>query len=397
MVIKTHKYKLKLNCSQSKRLEQWLGVTRLIYNTALSVKIEAYKKLGKTVTRFDLQNELPGIKKELPWVKDVNAQSLQCVLKRLDKSYQSFFRGGGFPKYAKKGKWKTIEFPQNVAIQDGKLWLPKLGLVKYHDSRDLDGIAGRPRIKTTKLTKEIDGWYACLSCEVEPQHLQPSDNQVGCDVGVAHFLTTSDGEIIDNPKWFQSYSRDLRVLQRSVARKKKGGNNRRKAVGKLQKLHTKIKRKRADHHHKLSTRLVKENQLIAVEDLKMRNMTRSTKGTTENPGKNVAQKRGLNRSLVDLGIGNFFSMLEYKSEYYGRDFVKVAPKYTSQTCNPCGHRSSENRKSQSQFACVKCGYTANADINATQNILGRAGLVLSANVGGLVPSVGQESARVSTR
>ena len=383
-MIKTYKYKLKLNKTQSQRLERWLGVTRLIYNTALSVKVEAYKKVGKNVTRFDLQKELPEIKKDFPWVKDVNAQSLQCVLKRLDEAYQSFFRGGGFPRYAKKGKWKSIEFPQNVAIQNGKIWLPKLGLVNYHNSRDLDGI-----IKTTKVTKEIDGWYICLSCDrvhggCAPNLAIPvSDNQVvGLDMGVAHFLTTSDGEVIDNPQWFWSYSSKLRILQRSVARKEKGSNNRRKAVGKLQKLHTKIKRKRNDHHHKLSTKLVKENRLIApgrraVEDLKLRNMTRSAKGTIEAPGKNVAQKRGLNRSLVDLGIGGFFSMLEYKSDYYGRYFVKVDPKYTSQTCNPCGHRSSENRKTQSQFACVKCGHAANADVNAAQNILGRAGLVLA--------------------
>ena len=307
-MIKTYKYKLKLNKTQSQRLEQWLGVTRLIYNMALNVRIEAYRKLGKTVNRFDLQKELPEIKKEFEWVKDANAQSLQCVLKRLDEAYQSFFRGGGFPRFAKKGKWKSIEFPQNVAVQpgcraNGKIWLPKIGLVNYHKSRDLDGI-----IKTTKVVKEIDGWYICLSCErgrpaVEPHHLHPGDNQVGCDVGVAQFITTSDGEMFDNPKWFHSYSRDLRILQRSVARKERGSGNRRKAVGKLQKLHTKIKRKRNDHHHKLSTKLVKENQLIApgrraVEDLKLRNMTRSAKGTIEVPGKNVAQKRGLNCSLA---------------------------------------------------------------------------------------------------
>ena len=309
-MIKTYKYKLKLNKTQSQRLEQWLGVTRLIYNTALSVKVEAYKKVGKNVTRFDLQKELPEIKKDFPWVKDVNSQSLQCVLKRLDKAYQSFFRGGGFPRFAKKGKWKSIEFPQNVAVQpgrraDGKIWLPKLGLVNYHNSRDLDGI-----IKTTKVTKEIDGWYICLSCDrvyggCAPNLSIPvSDNQVvGLDMGIAHFLTTSDGEVIDNPQWFRSYSSELRLLQRSVARKEEGSNNRKKAVGKLQRLHTKIKRKRNDHHHKLSTKLVKENQLIApgrraVEDLKLRNMTRSAKGTIEAPGKNVAQKRGLNRSLA---------------------------------------------------------------------------------------------------
>ena len=375
-MIKTYKYKLKLNKSQSERLEQWLGVTRLIYNTALSVKIEAYRKLGKTVTRFDLQKELPEIKKEFEWVKDVNSQSLQCVLKRLDNTYQNFFRGGGFPKFAKKGRWKSIEFPQNVVVEGYRIWLPKLGYVNYHKSRDLSGI-----IKTTMVTKEIDGWYVSLSCECERNVLVSSDNQVGIDVGVAHFFVSSDGQLVENPRWLDKCSRDLRIIHRKIARREKGSANRRKAVIELQKKWTKIKRCRKNKLHELSTEIVLNNNLIVVENLKLRNMTKSAKGSVENPGKNVAQKSGLNRSMLDLGVGSFFSMLEYKSEYYGRDFVKVDPKYTSQTCHKCNHRSKENRKIQSQFACVKCGHTANADYNAAVNILqaGRT-VLLSRNV-----------------
>ncbi len=391
MMIKTYKYKIKPKKAQSERLEQWLGVTRLIYNTALSVKIDAYQKLGKTVTRFDLQKELPEInrvagRKEFEWVKDVNAQSLQCVLKRLDNTYQNFFRGGagcrpGFPKFAKKDKWKSIEFPQNVIVENSRIWLPKLGYVNYHKSRDLDGI-----IKTTMVTKEIDGWYINLSCECERTLLSSSDNQVGLDVGVAHFFVSarrpgSDGQLVENPRWLNNYSRDLRIIHRRIARRKKGSSNRRKAVGQLQKKWSKIKRCRKNKLHELSTEIVLNNDLIAVENLKLRNMTRSAKGTVENPGKNVKQKSGLNRSMLDLGVGSFFSMLEYKAEYYGRNFVKVDPKYTSQTCHQCNHRSKENRKTQSQFACVKCGHTANADYNAACNILqaGRT-VLLSANV-----------------
>ncbi len=384
-MIKTYKYKLRLSKSQSQRLVQWLGATRYLYNVALETKIEAYRKLGKNVTRFDLQKELPEIKRYLPWMKDVNAQSLQCVLKRLDEAYKSFFRGGGFPRFAKKDngvarRWRSIEFPQNVALENNKIWLPKIGYVNYYKSRDFNGI-----IKTTKITKEIDGWYISLSCDCEQNLSFPvSENQViGLDMGVAHFLTTSDGEMIDNPKWFQSYSRNLRLLQRSVARKQKGGGNRKKEVYKLGKIHSKIKRKRSDHNHKLSTRIVRENSLIAVEDLKLKNMTRSAKGTVENPGTMVKQKSGLNRSMLDLGAGSFFSMLEYKAQYCGRDLVKVDPKYTSQTCHQCNHRSKENRKTPSQFACVKCGHTSNADYNAAVNILqaGRS-VLLSANVEG---------------
>ena len=208
-MIKTYKYKLKLSKSQSQRLEQWLGATRYLYNCALETKIEAYRKLGKTISRFDLQKELPSIKKELTWIKDVNSQSLQCVLKRLDEAYQSFFRGGGFPLFASKRNWNMIEFPQSTCLKEGKIWLPKIGLVNYYNSRDLTGI-----IKTTKVIKDIDGWYICLSCECGQNLLASSENQVGVDMGVAHFLTTSDGEMIENPKWFQSHSSELRVLQR---------------------------------------------------------------------------------------------------------------------------------------------------------------------------------------
>ena len=398
-MIKTYKYKLKLSKLQSQRLEQWLGVTRLVYNTALSVKIDAYQKLGKTVTRFDLQKELPEIKKEFDWIKDVNSQSLQCVLKRspgdpVDNTYQSFFRGGGFPKFAKKSKWKSIEFPQNVVVESNKIWLPKLGYVNYHKSRDLSGI-----IRSTIVTKEIDGWYIGLSCGCERNVLVSSDNQrgrpaVGIDVGVAHFFVTSDGQLEENSQWLNTYTRELRLAQRSVARKKKGSANRCKAVHKLRQLHSKINHCRKNKLHELSTELVLSNDLIAVENLKLKNMTKSAKGTIDSPGKNVAQKSGLNKSMLDLGIGMFFNMIEYKAEYYGRDFVKVDPKYTSQTCHKCNHRSKENRKTQSQFVCVKCGHTANADYNAAANILqaGRT-VLLSRNVEGLASCVRQESAR----
>lgn len=381
-MIKTFKYKLKLSKSQCNRLEQWLGVTRLVYNTALSVKIDAYQKLGKTVTRFNLQKELPEIKKEFEWIKDVNSQSLQCVLKRLDEAYKSFFRGGGFPKFAKKGKWKSIEFPQNVVIENNRIWLPKLGYVKYYNSRNIDSI-----IRNAKLVKEIDGWYACLCIESERTILASSDSQVGVDMGVAFFLTTSDGEVVENPRWFDKYKQDLTIAQRSVARKRKGSNNRQKAVCKLQRVHTKIKRCRKDYLHKVSTDLIFNNGLIAIEDLRLKNMSKSAKGTVETPGKNVRQKSGLNRSLLDLGVGDFFNMLEYKADWYGRALVKVNPQNTSRTCYSCGYVAKENRKIQSQFACVKCSYTANADINAAQNILGRAGLML-ANVEGLPSCVG---------
>ncbi|GAA4838042.1 transposase [Algivirga pacifica] len=200
-----------------------------------------------------------------------------------------------------------------------------------------------------------------------------SENQaIGIDWGVAHFLTLSNGSKIANPRLYQQYQCQLRVAQRSLARKKKRSQNFYKQARKLAKLQAKIARVRNDFQHKVSTDLVRSFDLIAIESLKVKNMSKSAKGDTEHHGKNVKAKSGLNRAIVDTAPSMFFDKLFYKAQWQGKAFIKVDAKYTSQRCHSCGYQSKENRISQSNFECKKCGHTDNADINAAKNILARA-------------------------
>ncbi|EAY31242.1 RNA-guided endonuclease InsQ/TnpB family protein [Microscilla marina] len=370
-VVKTYKYKLRnLSATQTQKLSSWVGACRFVYNLALETKQYAYKAYGVNLSRFDLDKELKTLK-DVEWIKDVPSQSLQDVLQRLEKAYQSFFKGGGFPKWAKKGKYNSITL-KSVTRDNcgaGRFVLPKLGEVKTFYSREIPKEA---KLKRATIIKESDGFYISIMFSTITQPL-PSNNQtVGLDWGIEHFLTTSDGEHIANPRLFQHYQKKLRIEQRSLSRKKKGGSNFKKQARKLVKLQAKIARIRNDFQHKVSKSLILKYGSIAVENLKVRNMTGSAKGTTEALGKNVKAKSGLNRSILDTAPSMFLDKLEYKSKWHERTFVKVNPKRTSQVCSECGHKDKESRKTQAKFVCTSCGTKLNADINAAKNMEARA-------------------------
>lgn len=372
-IVKTYKFKLKPNSFTEGKFTSWINTCRAVYNLSLETKIYAYQTHRISLTKYDLIKQLPDLKKEFDWIKDVPSQTLQSVVERMDTAYQSFFKGGGFPKWAKKGRYTSILFKQGVKVCSSHITLPKIGKIRYFNSKDLPE---NSKVKTAIVQKQVDGFYISLSVEQlkEKRYFNPkSDNQaVGLDVGVHFFYALSNGEIKENPKILKSFECSLRKAQRVLSRKKKRSNNWHKQLRKVQKIHLKILRVRNDFSQKISSNLIATFGKIVVEDLRLKNMTKSSKGDLENPGKMVKQKSGLNRSLLDVGIGEFFRQLEYKSDWYGRDFLKVDPKYTSQTCSSCGYRSKENRKSQSRFECNNCGHKENADINAAKNILARA-------------------------
>ena len=380
--IKSYKYKLKTNHKQAEKLNAWINTCRAVYNLALQTKIEAYqtrfvvtseKTKPLSLTKFDLIKQLPSLKKEFEWIKDVPSQAMQNVIERMDKAYQSFFKGGGFPKYAKKGVYKSILFKQGIRYSSKHITLPKIGKIKYFNSKN---IPDNSTVKNAIVSKEVDGYYISLVIEqiTEKKHFDPKSNNqaVGLDIGVNLFYALSNGQIKENPRILKSFESELRIAQRALARKIKRSNNWYKQVENIKKIHLKIKRIRQDFSQKASTQLIENFSQIAVENLKLKNMTKSSKGDQENHGKMVKQKSGLNRVILDVGIGEFFRQLEYKSKWYDREFVKVDPKYTSQTCNICGHKSKENRKTQAKFECVNCGHKENADVNAAKNILARA-------------------------
>ncbi|WP_084694851.1 RNA-guided endonuclease TnpB family protein [Pontibacter korlensis] len=220
-------------------------------------------------------------------------------------------------------QYRSFTYKQGVKLHQNTstVQLPRIGKVKYRKSQDVQGV-----IRTASVVKEADGWYVTLCCEVDIERLPQISNVVGLDVGIKSFVVTSDGVVVDNPKHLYRYQHQLRRAQRAVSRKKKGGSNRRKAAGKLARLHQKVSNTRKDFHHKLSTQLIRESQAIVVEQLQIQHMVQNHK---------------LAKSISDAGWYQFVQKLAYKSKWYGRELVKVAPNHTSQDCWVCGWRNTD--------------------------------------------------------
>lgn len=339
-MIKTYTYKIKTDNSFIEKFNQWLGCCRFLYNCALELKIDAYKRCGKSVSNYTIQKQLTEAKREIEWLNQVHSQTLQAILDRLNKTYDSFFRRGyGFPKFASKKKWKSIPF-KSAQLKDNNFILPKWGIIKVFKDRFPEG-----EIKTASLIQKADGHY--LHVQVEVSYSNPNESQVGIDMGINYFLVTSDGLYISNPKHFKSYERRLRIGNRSLVRKKKFSKQWYKQVKRLQLLYLKIQRVRLDFLHKTSTNLSKQYGTVFMEDLNIAGMI----------------KGRLSKHISDASWAKFRELLSYKS-----NVVLIDAKYTSQKCSGCGCVDKRNRLSQSEFACVKCGLIFNADENASINI-----------------------------
>ena len=355
-MIKTYTYKLKPNKTVEKDFNEWVGICRFVYNCSKDLKEQNYQK-GIKLTKFDISNQLPDAKIGCPWLKQVHSQTLQAIVERLDNSFDKFYKGGGYPKWATKSKWKSIPF-KSIKTTHNAFKLPSFGIVKVFKFNQPKGI-----LKTATLIREADGIF--LKVVVDEQNginIENSENQTICgiDMGIKYFLTTSDGEFVSNPKHLFEYLKELRIENRSLARKKKGSTSFKKQVVKLQKVHLKVKRVRLDFLHKESRKLANNYDIVVREDLNIKGMSKNTK---------------LSKHILDCSWGTFFVLLEYKTKV-----IKVNPKYTSQQCNKCGHTCKENRKTQSLFECINCGHIDNADLNATFNILLRGQTQLEANV-----------------
>ncbi|MEU6427775.1 transposase [Microbispora sp. NPDC046973] len=313
--------------------------------------------------------------------------SQQATLRRLDKAFAAFFtrvregRIPGFPRFKGRGWFDTVTWPKDG---DGCRWdsqpehpsvtfvrLQGIGHVRVHQHRPVKG-----RVKTISITREGTRWYVILSCDDVPaEPLTRTGAAVGLDMGVASLVTTSDGNPLDNPRHLAASAGRLASAQRALARKKRGSKRRRKAVARVAALHTRVRRQRLDGAHKAALALVRDYDVIVHEDLRITNMTRSASGTIEQPGRNLAAKSGLNRSILDAGWGVFLRVLAHKAESAGRKLIAANPANTSRTCSRCGHCAKDNRLTQAEFACTACGHTAHTDVNAAKNIL-RAGLAL---------------------
>jgi len=335
------------------RLEQTLHLCKDLYNAALQERRDAWKLIRINITRFDQDRQLPEIKQTNPEYKDVHSQVLQDVLKRLDKSFQSFFRRvkqgvkAGFPRFKGKNWFDSFCYAQSgFSLSGNKLKLSKIGTVKLKLSRQIIG-----KVKTCQIKREIGKWFVIFTVETLPEPLEKTGESVGLDVGISSFLALSDGTQIDNFKYYEKSQKKLRVAQRSVARRRKG-NRRRKAVNQLRKIHQKIKNQRNDFQHKVSTYLVKTYDFIAIEKLNLLGLSRGI----------------LAKQMNDVAIGNFFNMLRFKAENAGRQVVEVPCAYTSQDCSGCGNRVKKDLSVRIHY-CLVCNLKIDRDENAAINIL----------------------------
>ncbi len=373
-MLKAVKVRLYPTKVQQEIIASQFGTCRYIYNRSLALRKFVFERYGKTLAAHDLIKRIAVLKKRHPWLKDADSQALQQSVRHMDEAYRHFFRRvkkgdtPGFPRFkSKHHSRQSYQYPQRIRIDGSKVYLPKVGWVKAKGLRP--EFAGK--IKTVTVSLEAYRYHAAILIDDGIETVEPSHNgqTVGLDMGVAAVVADSEGVIVD-PIDFERELLKLRKCHQRLSRKQKGSKNRQKAKMRLSKQNLRIANMRKDFLHKLSTRY-SENQVVVVEELNVKNMTKSAKGTEEKPGRNIRAKSDLNRSILKNGWGMFFEMLNYKTARRGGRLVKVPPEHTSQACNVCGHVSKENRKSQSHFKCGACGHTANADVNAAKNIRDR--------------------------
>lgn len=402
-VKKAFRFELMPKGEHIRRMKQFCGCARFVFNRALAYQKDLYEsdKTSKfSYTR--LANFLPAWKKEFVWLKDCHSQVLQQSLKDLESAYLNFFaKRTDFPRFKRKGIRDSFRYPQGIKLDENnsRIYLPKLGWVRYRKSRDITG-----RIKNVTVSQRAGGWYISIQTEQEiVKPLPTAQSAVGIDMGIVHFATLSDGTYYAPLNSFRHHQEALRKAQQSMSRKEKFSSNWQKAKAKVQKIHSRIADIRKDYLHKVSTAISKNHAMVCIEDLQVRNMSKSASGTTEAPGRNVKAKSGLNKSILDQGWYEFRRQLEYKLSWNGGILVAVPPQNTSRTCPECGYVSAENRQTQAEFRCMNCGFEENADLVGAINILraGHARIACEVN-GAVMPSAagthrGDQSIRALAR
>jgi len=371
---RAYKFKLRTTDRQAEQLSRFAGCCRLIWNKVLNIQKERLNR-GERVLRYgQVSAELPKWKQEQPFLAEVHSQPLQQSLMDLDRALQdAFSKTKGFPKFKKKFRHDSFRYPQGIKLDGDKIYLPKIGWFEFRKSREIEGT-----IKNVTVSKTINKWYVSIQVELEvPEPVHSSKTEVGIDLGVVRFATISDGTVIEPINIFRKLEPKLAKEQRKLARKIKYSNKWKKQKAKIQKVHHKIANVRGDFLHKTTTEIANNHGTIALEDLKVKNMSRSAKGTIDEPGTNVAAKSGLNKSITDQGWYEFRRQITYKQQWLGGKVVLVNPINSSRTCSRCNHYAAENRQSQAFFECQSCGYCENADLNAAKNILAAGQAVLA--------------------
>jgi putative transposase len=354
---KTFKFRLYPSPIQERLLSQTLETCRIWYNVCLAQRRDAYEQKQRRVGKYEQLAWVKDYRKENPYAAQVHSHVIQVVVADLDKAFQAFFRRvkagekPGYPRFKGRDRFDSFgfkEYKNGFKIDGRRLRIYGVGRVAVRWHRPVEG-----RIKTLRIRRSVGKWYACFSCEVEPKPLEPTGREAGIDVGITHLIATSDGDTVPNPGWYREEQRRLRVAQRRVARRKKGGANRRKAVAMLQRQHEHIKNRRKDFLDKLAAQLLGSYDRIAVENLNVCGMARN---------------HHLSKAILDSGWAYFRQRLDDKAEEAGRLVVGVNPAYTSKTCSDCG-TIFEGLTLSDRWVSCGCGLSLDRDHNAALNIL----------------------------
>ena len=371
--LQAFKFQLRLSGVLQRALYRVAGSCRFVYNKALALQKERYEQGEKKLTYAGLCKQLTLWRTDptLIWLKASPSQALQQALKDLERAYQHFFaKRADFPRFKRRGARDAFRFPQGVKLDqaNSRIFLPKLGWVRYRNSRQVEG-----EISNVTISRACDKWYVSIQTEREvAETIHSATTSVGVDVGIARLATLSDGTVYAPVNSFKSHQKRLAVYQRMASKKKKFSRNWKKSIRKVSQLHHKISCIRQNYLHQTSNLISKNHAMVCLEDLQIKNMSKSASGTMESPGRQVKAKSGLNKAILDQGWHELKRQLDYKQAWRGGIVVFVSPRNTSRTCPHCGHIAAENRLTQSRFVCMQCHYENNADLVGAINIL-RAG------------------------
>jgi putative transposase len=376
---RAYAFRLFTNPRQERELDIALETHRRLYNTYLDYRELAHSLYGASLTYVDCSRWFKGQRTTNPYFARMNFSSAQATMRRLDKAFAAFFRRvkagekAGFPRFKGRGRFDSIEFPaygDGIKLIEGKLRVQHVGTIRIKLHRSIEG-----KIKTVTLKRVAGKWFAIFSCDLGPVEVVPSPNPpVGIDVGIEAFLTTSEGEREPNPAYLRTSLPELRRVQRSLARKRKCGKNRRKSKHKVAKIHARVRRLRKEHHHQVALKLVSRYGFIAAERLNVKGMVRSGR---------------LSRAISDAGWSGFLLTLRHKAECAGVAIVEVDPRGTSQLCSGCGVEVPKDL-SVRRHDCPHCGLSLHRDENAARNILARG---LLARIGPAGLNVGHQAMR----